>query len=420
MGASGTKDTMETGNGRTLLILSQVYVPDPASVGQHMADAAAEMVRRGWRVRVLTSNRGYNNPAIRYASRETISGVEVVRLPASSFGKVSWVLRAVAAVLFMLQTIIRGIFTPKLDTILVSTSPPMCIVAALAIGVFRRARIKFWVMDINPDQLVALGAIRAGSMPARVMDLFNRWVLRRSSDVIVLDRFMAETMNRKLEVNGKMSIIPPWPHEDHVEPVPHSENPFRKEHGLDGKFVFMYSGNHGIALPLETFLKAAIRFKDDPRVVFMFIGDGVRKKEVEAAIRDHSLTNMRSLPYQPIEKLRYSLSAADVHLVSVGDTMVGVIHPCKIYGAMAVSRPILLLGPSPSHVSDIVVGEHVGWQISHGDVEGAYKTILQILASPPADLQTRGGTARRLVDTRLSKSFLCGQFCDVLEKGRAA
>ncbi|MBG79540.1 MAG: hypothetical protein CMJ39_02375 [Phycisphaerae bacterium] len=398
-----------------LLVLSQVYPPDPASVGQHMADAAEEMVRRGWRVKVLTSARGYNDSSIRYDSREDRNGVEVRRLPLSSFGKRHFLLRALAAILFMLQTIVRGLFAGKSDALLVSTSPPMCIVAALVIRFFRRSSVKFWVMDINPEQLIALGAIKPGSFSARLMDFFNRRILKRSNDVVVLDRFMGDTMMKKLDVKEKIHTMPPWPHEDHLETIPHSENPFRKEHGLDGKFVFMYSGNHGIALPLETFLKAAVTYKDDPRIMFLFIGGGVRKQEVEDTISEHGLTNMVSLPYQPMETLRYSLSSADVHLVSVGDPMVGVIHPCKIYGAMAVGRPILLLGPDPCHVSDLVHDNNVGWHISHGDVDRAIEVIREIADTPEDTIQEMGDRAQQVVREKLSKERLCGMFCDVLE-----
>ena len=447
-------------NRPTLLILSQVYVPDPASVGQHIADAAAEMVRRGWRVKVLTSARGYNDPSIKYPPRETIDGVEVVRLPLSSFGKKSLPIRALAAILFMLQTIVRGVFTRGLSgppgrsgAILVSTSPPMCIVAALIIRFVRfgRVPIKFWVMDINPDQLISLGKIGAHSLPAKLMNFFNQRILAASSDVVVLDKFMARTMNDKLNVESKMTVLPPWPHEDSIEPIPHDKNPFRIRHGLNSpvsrtsdfplptshfKRVLMYSGNHGIALPLETFLKAAVRFKNDPRVAFLFIGDGVRKKEVEATIRDHSLTNMVSLPYQPLSTLRFSLSAADAHLVSVGNESVGTIHPCKIYGAMAVARPIILLAPNPCHVSDLVSGERgqndlragasrsdemqpgpIGWHIPHGDVDRAEQVIREIIEAPAEKLAAMGNRARHVVETQLSKPTLCGAFCDVLERG---
>jgi hypothetical protein len=423
----------------TLLILSQVYVPDPASVGQHMADAAAEMARRGWRVRVLTSASGYNDPSIKYKPFEIIDGVEVKRLPLSSFGKKSLPIRALAAFLFMAQTILHGVFTRgisgpkgKSGAILVSTSPPMCIIAAIIIRLarFGRAPIKFWVMDINPDQLISLGKIGANSLPARAMNFFNRWILGASSDVIVLDKFMAKTMNDKRNVADKMAILPPWPHEDSIEPIAHENNTFRTQHNLQGKRVLMYSGNHGIALPLETFLKAAIRFKDDPRVAFLFIGDGVRKKEVEAAIREHTLTNMVSLPYQPLSTLRFSLSAADAHLVSVGNESVGTIHPCKIYGAMAVARPIILLAPNPCHVSDLVSGERgqenlpskqpIGWHIPHGDVDRAEQIIREIIEAPQDKLAAMGSRARHVIETQLSKPVLCGAFCDVLERGLKA
>jgi len=397
-----------------LLVLSQVYVPDPAAVGQHMAEAAAEMARRGWDVVVLTSARGYNDPSVRYKRRETIDGVDVRRLPLSSFGKRGFAIRILAAILFMSQTILRGLFMQRPDAIIVSTSPPMCIVAALVIRLFRRADIKFWVMDINPEQLEVLGHIKPGSLAARMMDAFNRMILKRSTDVVVLDRFMGDTMCRKLDVSDKMSIIPPWPHEDHVTPVPHEENPFRKEHGLDGRFVFMYSGNHGLALPLETMLQAAVACKDDPRAMFVFIGDGARKHEVDDCIREHALTNMLSLPYQPMDRLRYSLSAADVHLISVGDGMVGVIHPCKVYGAMAAARPVLLFGPDPCHVSDIMREGDFGWHVQHGDVEGAIEAYAQAMRLPREEWAAMGARARRMVDTTLSKGRLCGRFCDVV------
>src|SRR5215217_6380844 len=74
---------------KTLLIISQTFVPDPASVGQHMADVAAEMVRRGHRVLVYTSARGYENPNVKYPPRETFHGVQIRRLALSSFGKKS-------------------------------------------------------------------------------------------------------------------------------------------------------------------------------------------------------------------------------------------------------------------------------------------------------------------------------------------
>lgn len=398
---------------RTLLVLSQVYVPDPASVGQHMADAAAEMVRRGWRVVVLTSRDGYDDPTNRYSPREMRDGVDVRRLPWCSFGKRSIFVRLVGGVSFVLQATWRSLWLGPLDVVLVSTAPPMASMAALLVGWLRGAAIKFWVMDLNPDQMVALGRLEPTAWPVRLLDWLNQRILTHAADVIVLDRFMARRINDKLAVSEKLSIVPPWPLDDVLEPVRHAENPFRAAQALEGKVVLMYSGNHGPTNPFFTILEAAARLQHESRLVFMFIGGGVGKQEVEAT----GLSNVRSLPYQPLETLRYSLSAGDVHLVTMGDELVGIVHPCKVYGAMAVARPVLLLGPGTSHVGDLLAREPIGWALRHGDVEGAVRLLEQLVEMPAVERERRGERARELIGAELSKTLLCGRLCDVLERG---
>ena len=408
---------MPENNQRTLLVLSQVYPPDPTSVGQHMHDAAAEMVKRGFRVKVLASGRGYEDSSKVYAPRETMDGVEVRRLPLSSFGKSSILIRLIGGISFTLQCILSGIFTKGMTHMLVSTSPPMCPFAAVVISLFRKVHITYWVMDLNPDQMVALGKLKESSFFVKVFDWLNRRILNRSRAVVAMDRFMADRLNRKVDITEKLVVSPPWPHEDHIEPVLHDENPFRKEHELDGKTVIMYSGNLSIASPVTTILEAARRLEEIDDLLFLFIGGGLGKKEVDELIVKENPPNIRSLPYQPIERLRYSLSAADVHLVSVGQDIVGICHPCKIYGSMAVSRPILLLGPNPCHVSDIIDGQEIGWSLEYGDVDRAEQIIRDIYACSHEQRQQMGRRAREVVDQRFTKTHLCGKFCDVVEHG---
>lgn len=397
---------------RTFLVLSQVYIPDPASVGQYMADTAAELVRRGHRVIVFTADRGYDDPDRKYPRREVIDGVEIRRLPFSSFGKRSIKIRLLGGLLFMIQAALRGLFIRDLDTVLVSTSPPMASAAAVLIHMLRRVRLKFWVMDLNPDQMVAMGLIAPDALPVRIFDRLNRAILARASDVIVLDRFMATRVNAKLDVSHKTTVIPPWPQEDHLQPVPHEENPFRREQGLDGKFVVMYSGNHSPANPLTTVLEAARRMQDRTDVVFYFIGGGIGKREVE----EIGTPNIRSLPYQPLSEIRYSLSAADLHLIALGDDVVGIVHPCKVYGAMAVARPVLLFGPAECHISDLLERHDIGWQLRHGDVAGAEELLRTITSLPREERIQMGGRAEQAIRTELSMAALRGAFCEVVER----
>jgi glycosyltransferase involved in cell wall biosynthesis len=398
-----------------ILIVSQTFVPDPASVGQHMADVAFELAGRGHDVRVYASGRGYEDPTAIYPRREKVKGADIRRFGFASFGKKSIPLRVLGTASFMVQAFLAALFTPRLAGIFFSTSPPLIGLPMCIAAFIRRVPVVYWAMDLNPDQLIALGKISATSLTARMLERVNRFILSRAALIIALDRFMAGRLTARGVPESKLLVMPPWPHEEHIQ-TESSENPFRARHGLNGQFVIMYSGNHSPSNPLKTMLDAAVQLKDDPAIQFLFVGGGHGKKEVEACIREHALQNMLSLPYQPIAELKYSLSAADVHIVSLGEGMVGIIHPCKIYGAMTAGRPILFLGPRPSHISDLLEKHSIGFHVAHGDVPAALAAIEQFRKMPDEVRKTMGETARSVLNQTLSQSLLCGQLCDAVER----
>ena len=403
-----------SGKPKTLLIITQVYVPDPASVGQHIADVAKEIVRRGWRVVVYTSARGYDDPSQRYPSRETLDGVDVRRLPLSSFGKRSIPIRLLAQACFMVQAIALGLFTRRLGLVLVSTSPPFAGIGGTMLSWLRRVPLVWWVMDLNPDQMVASGKLSPRSAVARVFDWMNRVTLRRSRAVVVMDRFMRERVIAKLKVPEKIHVLPPWPHEDVLKAVASRPNAFRDEQGFGDAFVVMYSGNHGIQNPLKTLLEAARSFEERDDVLFVFIGGGAGKIDVDRRIAEGA-RNIRSLPFQPLSTIGTSLSAADVHVVSLANEAVGVIHPCKIYGAMAIGRPVLFFGPVASHVGDIFHGGDIGRIVAHGDVQATVAAIRELVAMGEGGREVMGRRATGIVSASFSSAGLLARFCDILD-----
>ncbi|MEM6798922.1 MAG: glycosyltransferase family 4 protein [Planctomycetota bacterium] len=409
---------------RRLLIISQVYVPDPAAVGQYIADGAEELARRGIRVRVITSRRGYSDPSVKYPACEEVGGVEVVRLPLSSLGKATLLHRLVGQLSFLLQAFFRGLFTPGLSGILVSTSPPMAAIAAIGIRLFRRTPLTYWVMDLNPDQVIATGHMKPTSLLVRAMDWLNRRILSSAARVVPLDRFMADRLRAKLEnrpkrlaqLEPKLTILPPWPMLETPEAIPRDTNPFRQQHGLGDRRVIMYSGNHGLTTPVDTLVDAALRLRDDDRLMFVFIGAGAGKEVVDAAIAQHSPPNLLSLPYQPLSEIKYSLSAADVHVVLMNESLVGIVHPCKVYGAMSVARPLLYFGPRPSHITELLDAGDIGWQGTQGDVDGAVAILQEIAAKPLDELLEQGARAQAMLNENLSTDLIRGQFCDAVSE----
>lgn len=400
---------------RTLLIFTQVFVPDPASVGQHLYDVALEMHRRGFRVRVYTARRGYDDPSQVYKAKENINGIEVRRLPFSSFGKSTFFTRALGTLSFQVQAMLRGVFTGHLAGIFFSTSPPLIGFAATVVRMFRTIPIAYWAMDLNPDQLIAIGKLTHDSPTAAFLESANRMILKNASLIIALDRFMAKRIESRVKVDKKLVIIPPWPHQSCVKPIAHEQNPFRAKYNLAGKFVVMYSGNHSPSNPLTTLLAAAERLREDPDIRFMFIGGGTMKKSLEEFVRERKLPNVICLPYQPMESLQFSLSAADLHVVSLGPRMAGIIHPCKVYGAMAVGRPVLYFGPKPSHISDLLEAATFGARVEHGDVDRAVAAIRELHALPAGQLNAMGDLAQRVLSNAFSQETLCNRLCDGLQ-----
>ena len=397
------------------MLVSQVYVPDAIAVGQHFHAVLEELARRGHPATAYVANRAYNDPRIRFPSRETIDGVEVVRLPWTSFGKRRMWLRILAAVSFLSQAILRLLLTRRYDHLVVSTSPPMCAVVALAASLFRRFSVTYWVMDLNPDQLVLFHKLRAGSPAARVLEWLNRRMLARADNVVALDRMMADRLEAKADLGDRLVVIPPWPAAEGPHDGSPATNRFRAAHGLGDRRIVMYSGNHGLGLPLGTLLDAALEFKNDPRIAFVFVGDGVRKREVVDWIARHEVANALCLPYQPLADLPDSLSAADVHVVSIGDGLSGIIHPCKLYGALAVGRPVILLGPIPNYASDLVEHNRVGWLVRHGDVAEMKDVLEHIAAGDERALATMGERARRLIERSYHRTDLVNAFCERVE-----
>jgi glycosyltransferase involved in cell wall biosynthesis len=146
----------------------------------------------------------------------------------------------------------------------------------------------------------------------------------------------------------------------------------------------------------------------------MFIGGGIGKQEIDEA----QCRNIISLPYQPRAELRDSLSAADVHIVTVGDAVPGIVHPSKVYGAMAVGRPILLVGPPQNHVADIMAEHDIGWHVRHGDVDGAVRVLREIASMPREELEAKGQRAYDAIVARGGRAAAVARMTDVIEHGK--
>jgi hypothetical protein len=148
----------------------------------------------------------------------------------------------------------------------------------------------------------------------------------------------------------------------------------------------MYSGNHSPCHPLDTLLGAVAGLAAREEVIFCFVGGGSEFGKVQRFAAERRLTNVVCLPYQPLDGLSASLSAADLHVVVMGDPFVGIVHPCKVYNVLRLGIPVLYVGPPRSHVTDLIPPDSIGqWSFvaRHGDVEAVIHQIRRAADAGP-------------------------------------
>ncbi|MCX5889627.1 MAG: glycosyltransferase family 4 protein [Deltaproteobacteria bacterium] len=187
------------------------------------------------------------------------------------------------------------------------------------------------------------------------------------------------------------------------------ENGFRRELGLSGEdFVVMYSGNMGVGHRFESILEAARRLRHDRKIILVFIGDGAKKSQIEAFRQHYALERFMLLPYQPKERLRETLAAGDVHLISLDARVQGLIVPSKLAGILAVGRPVIFVGEANSSVAAAILKGSCGFVVPEGAPE-RLKEMISALASDPELRRKMGKKARRLFEREYNRSIVVPQ-----------
>ena len=269
-------------------------------------------------------------------------------------------------------------------------------------------------MDLQPELSIASGLIGEKSITAKTLSMLGNYTIRKSDKIIALDKYMATYLVKKGALAENIYIIPVWPVMDNVYTGGRMENPFRIENQFGDKTVIMYSGNHAFVHPLDTLLEAALLLQNDPRFLFVFIGGGVRKKDVADFKQQHALSNIIQLPYQPRNNIHNSLGSSDIQTVILGENQVSFTHPNKIYGSMYIGKPILYIGPRPSHISDILDLLPGNLEVLHGEAKKITEQLLGFIALPEAAKLEIGERNREYAMRRFHPAVLKEKMQEIL------
>ncbi|MEJ7709658.1 MAG: glycosyltransferase family 4 protein [Pyrinomonadaceae bacterium] len=294
---------------------------------------------------------------------------------------------------------------PRHDIVMALTTPPLIALIALLVGRLRGMRVVALVQDVYPDVAVALGALSSRGLATRVFDFLNRTTLKGADRIVVLGDCMREKILEKVGEGGaaRIDVIHNWADGSQITPLKSESNPFTDAQQLNDKFVVLFSGNLGLVNEFATVLEAARLLNAERHdVVFLFIGEGSRAHEIREFTRQHNLRNVRMLPYQPRNTLRYSLASGHVSLVTLAPGLAGLSVPSKTYGILATGRPVLFVGDPQSDVARLIKQHGCGAVVASGDSEALVRTISG-WASDRSSLAALGTAARSLFESRFDR-----------------
>jgi glycosyltransferase involved in cell wall biosynthesis len=392
-----------------LLVLNQYYWPGVEATAQLLTELC-EALAEDMDVKVVTGVLHGHEGEPRQVVHQ---GVEIVRVPSTSFERSRFFARAANYASYLSSALLRGVRGRRPDVVLCMTDPP--IVANVALLVARRYRAPLVVIsqDVFPEIAVQLKRLENPVLMSLLRGLVGIY-LRRADRIVAI----GETMRTRLEEKGappdRLRVIPNWVDTARLGPL-EKANPWARNSRLDEKFVVMHSGNVGHAQDLDSLVRAATFLRDLDDLTIMIIGTGARHAELVGLAELLQADQVRFLYYQSRGVLPQSLSAADVHVVGLAPGLAGYVVPSRLYGILAVARPVIVAADPDSETAQVVERIGCGIVVPPGRPELLARGIRDA-HDGKYDLAEMGRLGREWVEQEADRTVAIGRYRELLRE----
>ena len=396
-------------NHTRLLFLNRSFWPDVEASGQFLTELCEDLSGEHEITFIAGPSYHVGGVSKRLWTRERFGKVSIIRTWGTRLPKTRLALRLLNLGTYYMLAAIAAMRLERPDIVIAETDPPL--LGALGALLKRRSGCRFVynVRDLYPDIARATGGVKNRALLA-LLERSNRLAYSWADRIVVIGQDMAERIMDKGVARDRIAVVPDWVDCEQVKPL-ENNNPLRA--GFGDKFVVMYSGNLGIAQEFETILAAAAHLRDDPRILFVLIGEGARKRQLVERAREMALSNVVFMSYRPKTELAESLGAADVHLIPLSAGTAGCLVPSKVYGILAAARPFVAIMEESAEVARIARENAVGFVSRPGD-DAALVRIIREAIGRPAELKLMGQRGRRLAVERYDRKIATRKFARVL------
>jgi glycosyltransferase involved in cell wall biosynthesis len=272
--------------------------------------------------------------------------------------------------------------------------------AGVLLRFLKRSRLVIHVADLWVTAAVKLGYLRARSLTRRLLETIETLSYRFASAVIVVSKGMIPDVTSRRYPESRIHVIPNgvdteifYPHRD--------SGSLRMELNLEGKFIALFAGTHGLVTDMSIFLDVARLLIAHATIHFLFVGDGVEKQRLVRSARDSGLVNMTFLEPQPEARLAEIVNICDVGLSTLRPVeFTEHVIPVKIFLYMACGIPVV--ATDKEALREILREAGTGVLVRQGDPEALRDAILELYFDPERR-ETLGAAGARFVAQAYSR-----------------
>lgn len=397
-----------------ILLIHQAFVAADEPGGTRHFELAHFLAERGHRVTVITSPVSYMTGQARLGKRseQTSPGGRVTILRVYTYAALhrSFVHRVFSFFSFMASSLVAGLRVRQVDLVW-GTSPPIFQGAtAWALARWKQVPFLFEVRDLWPAFAIQVGVLRNRPL-IRLSEWLERFLYRHADRVMVNSPgFSAHVQERGAR---KIELVPNGADPAMFDPQADGAA-YRREHGLEGKFVVLYAGAHGMSNDLGIVLQAAQQLLDRPEIALALVGDGKEKPALMARAQTLGLSNVHFLPPVPKLGMAEALAAADACLGILKPVpLYATVYPNKVFDYMAAGRPVLLA--MEGVIRQLVETTGAGVYVPPGDPIALAQAI-RILAADSAGRQEMGRRGRLCIETQFDRRQLAEVLAAILSE----
>lgn len=332
-----------------ILYFTQYYPPEVGATQTRAFEMSRYLASQGHHVTVVTEVPNHPSGIIppyyrgKLSQRMFEGGVDVLRLWVWASPEKTFLTRMRFYLSYMGMAALAGSLVKGRYDLVYATSPPLFVGAAgLVAALAKRIPFVFEVRDLWPESAVALEEL-SNKRAIAAAELLERLLYARARRIITVTQGIRSRLLERGIAPEKVTLIPNGANTDLFKRDPEGAARLRAELGLEGRFVVLYAGIHGIAQVLETLLEAAQQLREEPDIQFVMLGEGPRKAALQQLKERLGLANLRMLPEVPATSMPAYLTMADCAIVPLKDQAVFYgARPSKIFEAWACGTPIVL------------------------------------------------------------------------------